>query len=201
MTVKAFLSVLAIALTFYAFWPYIRAIRCGQTRPHVFSWIIWSLTTFVVFLAQLSDGGGLGAWPIGISGLITIYVAFLAYSHQADATITQIDWWFLGLALASLPLWYLTSDALWAVVVLTGVDLLGFGPTFRKAYLKPFEEQLRFYSLMGFRNLLAIIALENYSATTMLFPGLLLLACVIFIAMVLLRRKTLSIDDACRGED
>ena len=63
---KEFLSAIAIALTLIAFLPYIRSILRGKTKPHVFSWLIWGTTTFVVFLAQLADEGGVGAWPITI---------------------------------------------------------------------------------------------------------------------------------------
>ena len=79
MPYKEFLSAIAIILTLVAFIPYIRSIQSGKTKPHVFSWIIWASVTFIVFLAQLSDSAGAGAWPIGISGVITLYVAVLAY--------------------------------------------------------------------------------------------------------------------------
>ncbi len=61
MAYKELLGAAAIALTLYAFLPYIRSILQGRTRPHVFSWVIWGSTTFVVFLAQLADKGGAGA--------------------------------------------------------------------------------------------------------------------------------------------
>jgi len=186
---KEFFSTVAIALTFIAFFPYIRSILQGKTKPHIFSWVIWGSTTFVVFLAQLADKGGAGAWPIGVSGIITFYVAFLAYIKKSDTTISRTDWLFFILAMTSLPLWYLTSDPLWAVVILTTVDVIGFGPTFRKAYFHPFEEQLTFFVLMAARNLIAIVALEHYSLTTVLFPAILAVACMIFILMVVYRRQ------------
>jgi len=188
MSYKEIFSAIAIAVTLIAFIPYIRSILQGKTKPHVFSWVIWGFTTFIVFLAQLADKGGIGAWPIGVSGFITIYVAFLAYSKQSDRTITKTDWIFFVLAIISLPLWYVTSDPLWTVVILTIVDILGFGPTFRKAYKYPFEEHLIFFVLMTARNLISIVALEHYSWTTILFPFTIAIVCIIFILMVLLRR-------------
>jgi hypothetical protein len=189
---KELLSTIAIALTILAFLPYIRSIMQGKTKPHVFSWVIWGSTTFIVFLAQLADNGGAGAWPIGISGIITIYVALLAYSKKSDSTITKIDWLFFILAMTSLPLWYFTSQPLWAVVILTFVDVMGFGPTFRKAYSRPFEEQLMFFIIMTARNLISITALENYSLTTVLFPAVIAGTCLVFIVMVIHRRRLLT---------
>ncbi len=187
---KELFSAVAIVLTLMAFFPYTRSILQGKTKPHLFSWVIWGSTTFVVFLAQLADKGGVGAWPIGVSGIVTIYVAFLAYMHKSDNTITQTDWLFFIMAMSSLPFWYLTSDPLWAVVILTTVDVMGFGPTFRKAYIRPFEEQLMFYILFVVRNLFAIVALEHYSLTTVLFPSVTAVACLIFVLMVMCRRRT-----------
>ena len=189
---KEILSAVAIVLTLAAFIPYIGAIISGKIKPHVFSWVIWGATTFTVFLAQLEGNGGVGAWPIGVSGGITIFIAVLAYVKRADITITRTDWLFLVAAMSSLPLWYLTSEPLWAVVVLTTVDVLGFGPTVRKAYSFPYSESLLFFSLFALRNLLVIMALENYSVTTVLFPAAIAVACILLIAMVAYRRRAVA---------
>jgi hypothetical protein len=192
MSYKESLSVIAIAITFIAFFPYIRSIIKGTIRPHVFSWIIWGTTTLVVFLAQLEDNGGAGAWPIGVSGCITIFIALLAYIKRGDITITRTDWLFFASAMSSLPFWYFTSDPLWAVVILTIVDVLGFGPTVRKTYNHPHSESLLFFSFFTVRNLIVIMALENYSITTVLFPAVIAAVCGLLIAMISYRRRILS---------
>ena len=192
MHYKELLSAVAIVLTFIAFFPYVRAIIRGAIRPHVFSWVIWGTTTSVVFLAQLEDRGGAGAWPIGVSGSISIAIALLAYVKRADITITKADWLFFISAMSSLPFWYFTSDPLWAVVILTTVDVLGFGPTVRKAYAFPYSESLLFFALFTARNLIVIMALENYSVTTVLFPAVIATACALLMAMVTYRRRELA---------
>ena len=192
MFYKEILSAVAITLTFIAFFPYIRLIIQGAIKPHVFSWVIWGTTTFVVFLAQLEDNAGVGAWPIGVSGSISIFIALLAYIKRADIAITRTDWVFFISAMSSLPFWYLTSDPLWAVVILTIVDALGFGPTVRKAYTYPNSESLLFFALFTARNLIVIMALENHSVTTVLFPAVIAAACMLLITMVTYRRRVLA---------
>ena len=189
MPYKELLSALAIALTLLAFFPYIRSILNDEVKPHVFSWVIWGTTTFVVFLAQLEDDGGVGAWPIGVSGVITIFIALLAYVKRADIVVTRIDWLFFVSAISSLPIWYFTADPLLAVVVLTVVDVLGFGPTVRKTYANPYSESLLFFALFAARNFIVILALENYSVTTVLFPAVIAIACVLLITMIMYRRR------------
>lgn len=190
---KELLSGIAIALTFAASAPYVYSILKGATKPHVFSWVVWGTTTCVVFLAQLEGKGGAGAWPIGVSGVITIFIAMLAYAKRGDVTITKTDWVFLITALSSLPLWYVTADPLMAVVILTTVDVLGFGPTIRKAFHQPQSEPLNFYALFSIRNLFVIMALEQYSLTTVLFPAVLGLTCLFIIALLMYRRQTIAV--------
>jgi len=189
---KETLSAAAIAITFIAFFPFIHAIIKGAIIAHVFSWVIWGATTVIVFFAQLEDKGGAGAWPIGVSGCITMFIALLAYLKRADMTITRTDWLFFASALASLPFWYFTSDPLWAVVILTAVDVLGFGPTVRKAYRSPRSESPAFFGLFAVRNLIVIMALEHYSTTTVLFPAAVAAACMLLVAMLAYRRRVLA---------
>lgn len=189
MPMKELLSLGATILTFVIFVPYIRSIRAGRTRPHMFSWIIWGLGTFVVFLAQLAGGGGIGAWPIGVSGLITFYVAWLAWTHRADTAITRADRLFFMLALAAIPAWATTSDPLWAVVILTTVDMAGFGPTFRSAWASPHTERIGFYAWAAVRNLLVVLALEHHSATTVLFPAAVGIGSLTLAGTIAVRRR------------
>jgi hypothetical protein len=192
MPYNEFLSAAAIMLTFVAFYPYLRGIIQGQVKPHVFSWVIWGSTTFVVFLAQLQAGGGVGAWPIGVSGAITLLIAVLAYVKRADLTITGADWFFLVAAFSSLPLWYASSDPMWAVVVLTAVDLLGFGPTIRKAYAAPHSESLTFFGILAARNIIVVMALERTSVATVLFPAAIAVACIFLMTLIAYRRRVLA---------
>ena len=189
---KELLAATAVVITFVAYVPYIRSILRGAYKPHVFSWIVWGLSTFLAFIGQLAGDGGIGAWPIGISGLITFYVAYLAWQRRADTTITAADWVFFIAALGALPLWWVTGDPLWAIVVLTIVDTLGFAPTFRRAYHQPFVESVPYYVLMAVRNCVAIAALEVYSLTTVLFPAAIAASCALFVPMVLWRRRAVA---------
>ncbi|WMJ08027.1 hypothetical protein [Nitrosomonas sp. sh817] len=191
MFYKETFSLIAIAITLAAFIPYIREIFRGSIRPHIFSWVIWGVTTLLIFVAQLEDNGGPGTWPIGVSASITIFIAYLAFIKRADVTITRADWLFFIAALLSLPLWYWTSDPLWAVILLTAIDVAGFGPTVRKAYQFPYSESLLFFALFTLRNALVMLALENLTLTTLLFPAVMLILCVLMMAMIAYRRRVL----------
>jgi hypothetical protein len=196
---KSLFSAAAMALTFALFYPYIRSILLGHTRPHVLSWVIWGAGTLTVFFAQLAAGAGIGAWPIGMSALITIYIAILSWAKRSDLNITPLDWICLVAALVALLIWLITSSSLWAVLILTAVDLVGFGPTVRKAYSKPHEERIWFFLLGGLRNALVVLALERYSSTTVVFPAAVGIACLALATFIALRRRTLNVTQASRA--
>jgi len=191
MYYKETFSMIAIVLTFTAFIPYIRDIFNGDVKPHILSWVIWGVTTLLIFLAHIESNSGAGAWPIGVSASMTIFIAYLAFLKRTDVTITRTDWWFFIAALLSLPLWYFTADPLWAVVLLTTIDAIGFGPTFRKAYSVPHSESLLFFTLFTLRNVLVMLALEHYSVTTVLFPAVMALICVLMICLLIFRRRVI----------
>lgn len=191
-TVREIFSVLAIILTLTGFFLYIRSIVLGIIQPHMFTWIIWSFVTFTVCLAQIEDGGGVGAWPIGVSGILTIVVAIMSLLKRSDLSIRKIDIVFFVTALLSLPLWYFTSDPLWTVILLSWVDVCGFVPTIRKAYHQPFQENLAFFTIFLFRNLIAIAALEHFSMTTVLFPAAISLPTIVLIGVIFYRRRVIK---------
>ncbi len=191
VVVKEALSAIAFIVTIALFAGYIRSVRLAETVPHVLSWLIWAAGTLIVCVAQLADGAGVGAWPIGFSGCITGYIAYLAYRKHHQSSIKALDWVFLVLALCALPSWWLASDPLWSVVLVTSADLIGFGPTFLRAYHHPYQENANFFALGAFRNLLAILALEHYSWTTMLFPAAVGMACLALACLLYVRRSAI----------
>jgi hypothetical protein len=192
---KEIFGVVAIALTVAGFLPYVLAIVRNRIRPHVLSWVIWGMVTFTVFIAQMQAGGGAGAWTNGVSGLLSLSIAAMAFvkSRYHEDIITRTDWCFFIAALSSLPLWYVTAAPLWAVVVLTTVDVLGFGPTLRKAYNRPREEGLFFFIAFSARNGVAILALEHYSLTTVLFPAATGVACATLVLLIGYRRRFVGV--------
>ena len=190
--IQASLSAAAMALTFVAFVPYFRSIFSGTTRPHVFSWVVWGTNTSVAFVATLSAGGGAGAWAVGFSAAITLAVAALAWRRRADVHITRMDWLFFLAGLAAIPLWWVASDPLWAIVVVTAVELLGFVPTMRKSWHHPWSEPINFLAILIVRNALVIAALEQRTITTALFPAAMAAACILLLGMLVWRRRVLD---------
>lgn len=189
---KTWLSIIATTISILALFPYLLSTLRGAIRPHVMSWTIWGITTSIVFWAQREAGGGVGAWPVGISAGVAFLIAITAYTKRGDLRIVRTDWVFFLTALAAIPLWYATSSPLLAVLLVTTVDILGFGPTLRKAYDLPHSESLLFFCMIVVRNILVLMALESYSLTTVIFPAAIGSMAAVVAVVVVTRRAALK---------
>ena len=192
LSYKEWLGLLAIALGLCSYIPYIISIHKGKTKPHAFSWFIWGVLMLIGYAAQVYDGGGAGAWITGISGLISLYVAALAWKVRNHNTITKSDWVTLALTLSAIPLWLVTDNPLWSVILISAIDASGFYPTFRKAYRLPDEEYTPSYNIGTAKHLVSIWALENYSFITTFYPAVLAGMNVLFVLWVYWRRSLLG---------
>lgn len=186
---KALWGSIASIVSVVATLPYIVSILKGNTKPHSFSWLIWTISTFIIYFGQVSDDAGAGAWSTLAGAWCAAIVLVLSYVYRGDYTTTRTDWLCLGMALAALPLWYATQTALWAVTLLVVIDVLAYIPTLRKAYHRPHEEQIGMFAIITLRNGMSVYALTHYSWTTLLFPVVTSIANIVLIGMVLWRRS------------
>ena len=123
--------------------PYIWSILKGKTRPHIFTWLLWFLLSAVAAAAQYIGNAGPGAWATGLSAIFCLFTLILSLSH-GDKAITRSDWFALTAALCIFPIWYFSSNVLIAAVLATMIDAIGFFPTIRKSFEKPYDEMIFF---------------------------------------------------------
>lgn len=190
MDYRVLLGILATLIAVYSYIPYFKDIFKGKTKPHAFSWLIWSVLTGIAFFGQLTDNAGPGAWVTGFTAIIC-FAIFLVGLKVGKHNITTIDWISLLGAGISLLFWYSTNSPLISVILITIIDAFGFFPTFRKSFSKPNEETLTTYALSGLKFLIALAALENVSVVTALYPASLVLMNWAFVGMLIIRRRKL----------
>jgi len=191
MAGKEIFGYLSLAVGIFSNAMYLWSLIKRHSKPHAFSWGIWGLLTGIAFFAQYSQGAGPGAWATGFTAISCFFVAGWA-ATQGERDITLSDWiTFIG-ALAILPVWYATRDPMIAVVLIVIIDALGFWPTFRKSWMKPYEEMISTYALGLVKFSFALAAMENYTPVTVTYPVFILLSSVIFVAMVMWRRRALQ---------
>lgn len=191
MTGKEILGLLSVALMCAGFGFYFRDILRKRIKPHAFSWVVWGLLAAIAFLAQRSGAAGAGSWAMGTSAAACFVIAGFA-AVRGEKDIKKSDVLAFVAALAAIPIWYFTGDPLWAVVLVSMIEVLAFYPTFRKSFHKPREETSLIYSLDVVNYTLALCALENYSMANLLYPLVIVMTNSAFVAMLLWRRSALA---------
>lgn len=191
---KTALGITATLMAFVSYIPYIRNMLSGKTKPHAFSWLVWGTLTAIAFVGQVTDGAGPGAWVTGFTACVSFFIFFTALK-TGEKEITKSDWLSLIGAGVAMLLWWATSDPLVAVILITVIDALGFFPTFRKSYHKPYQETAITFAISGLKFIVAIIALENLTPTTWLYPASLVVMNGLFVMMLLIRRKQVGYVD------
>ena len=191
MGYRDILGIAATVLALISYVPYFRDIIARKTRPHAFTWLIWGALTAIAFVGQIVGHAGPGAWVTGFTALVCLVIAGIA-AFDGERNITRLDWLALAGAGIALIAWFLTRGPLLSVILITIIDNLGFVPTLRKSYERPYEETMSTYAMSGFKWLLGIAALERFTVITALFPLAIVLASWLFVVMLLVRRRQLG---------
>jgi hypothetical protein len=185
---KTLISIIAIVLTFVGYVPYLRDTIKGKTTPHIYTWFIWGFVTAIAYGLQVSGGAGVGSW-VTLAVVIVSAVIVLLSLRNGKKDIQKSDSVFLILSLAALGLWLIAKQPIVSVILTCTIDMLGFIPTIRKSWNKPYSETLFSYELNAFRHGLSILALQQYSLLTWLYPVSWTLANALFSGMLIIRRK------------
>lgn len=187
--VKNLLGIIATFLVFVGYFPYLRDIIKGKTKPHLYSWFLWAFVTAIAFGLQFSAGAGSGSFVTLAAAIMCVAVIVLGLLQKSKIKIIKVDTVFLILAFIALGLWLIAKQPVLSVILATIIDLLAFVPTIRKTWDNPHTETMSFYFLNALRFGLAVIALQKYNIVTTLYPVSWLITDAAFALMLAMRRK------------
>ncbi len=185
---KVALAILATLIGVISYALYYRGIFKGKTKPHAFSWFVWSLLSGIAFAAQLAKNAGPGAWVTGFTALVCFSIAVVAL-FKGKHHFPRSDWFCLISSFTAIGLWWYTSDPTASVILITLTDIVAFLPTIRKDYYKPSQETISTFALAGVKWSLGLLALDNYALANWLYIATMVVMNSILVTMVLLRRR------------
>lgn len=192
MTTAALFGLLSVAAMLAARLTYFASIWQGKTRPHAFSWFIWGVISSIGFAAQFAEGAGAGAWARGFGAATCFLLVFISL-FRGEKNITRADWITLAVALSAIPLWILTKTPVWSVILVCLIDTIGYLPTVRKSWSKPQSESALSYSIGSLGAFLTLLAIENYTVSTWLYPAVLVASNGAMALFLLNRRSRLAV--------
>lgn len=184
----AFWGSASATLGLIAFLPYVYALYRGKAKPHCFTWFLWGLMMAIAFFAQIKGGAGPGAWITAASAFAYAGIGFYGLLH-GEKHITRTDWITLFFALSAIPLWYITQNPLFSVLLISAIDVMAFIPTYRKSWTKPFEEPISTFAITAVALGLSLVAMDEINMITAFYPATLALTDVVFVLLLITRRK------------
>lgn len=184
---KYLFLILSGIFTFSSYFIYFRSIIKWQTKPHIVSWFIWGLISFIIFTIQIYDSAWLWAFNIWLVAFLCFFIAFISFKKWSKK-ISKSDSFSLIFGLISIILWIFTNNPFLSVILLILVDIFWFIPTILKSIKKPFEETEVAYFLAWWWYLMSIFAMENISFLTVWFV---IVSCFfnLFLASIIFFRK------------
>ena len=165
---KIIFAVLAVVFNLIAFYVYIKDVFIGKTKPHIYTWLIWTITQGTATFGLWYGGGGLGAIELTI-GTCLVFFVFLFSIFRGTKNITKIDTVFLILSFIAIFIWWQLQSLVLAVIMVSIIDMLGYFPSFRKTWMEPYSETISTWLLFSLGNIFSIMALTKFNALTLTY--------------------------------
>lgn len=187
-SIKELLGLLAVALTIFSLLPYIVDILKKKTKPHLYTWVVWTPLTFMAFFGQVLGDAGPGAWTTGVTAMLCLVILALAIPYGTKNVTKSDNWSLVGVFIAGI-LWLILKNPVASIVLVTLIDVLAFIPTIRKSFKDPHEETLITHELSGAKHFISLFALDRISILTALYPAAVFLANIILVSVIITHRK------------
>lgn len=184
---KTLFAAIAIIIALIGYIPYVKDTISGKTKPHAFSWTIWSVISFISFGIQIANNGGTGSFINLIIGILCGFIALYGIKNGVK-NIRFLDYLALTLSIIAIILWLVVKQPYISIVLVILIDFFSFIPTITKSWNKPFQETLSTWSLSIVRHIFAIASLTSLTFLTVGYPLYALTINILFCALLLSRR-------------
>jgi hypothetical protein len=189
---KFWLMSIGIILSAQNYIYYYKKTLAGEFKPHMFSWGIWALLGAIAFCAQYSEDAGFGMWQNAFMTLGLTTITILAY-FMGNKNYMRSDWICLLFALMAIPLWVVTKNPLWSVILITIIDVVATVPTITKSWKNPHQESSRTFAMAGLICALSIISLDVFNMITTFYMGVITILNFLLALMIMFRRNKIKI--------
>ncbi|MEY2665062.1 MAG: hypothetical protein RLZZ480_167 [Candidatus Parcubacteria bacterium] len=189
MTTPHIVGIIGTLLVTASYVPYIYHILKRTTKPHIYTWILWSLTQAFATTAILEGGGGwFSAANVG-AGAVLAFTTLLLSIKYGSRNITRFDTFALLTGFFAAIVWWYFDHPVIAISMIALIEVIGFLPTYRKTWNEPWSESILAWTLFVAGNLCALYALDEYNLLTSLYIVTMTAASFILILLSSHRRR------------
>jgi hypothetical protein len=150
----------------------VRATLRGEAHPNPVSWLLWSATALLTFVAAVTANG------LHIETLMTLAMAtspllvFLAIMSKNPRSfrLDRLNAACFVIALAGIALWVLTNHPVLAIILAISADMVSTIPIFAKSARHPYSEYVPGYLASLTAMLMVVFAAEEWNWYALAFP-------------------------------
>lgn len=181
------IGILSGIIAIISYVPYVKDILTKKAKPEQASWLIWTVLAGIAFFSQMAKGASQSLWFTGIDSLGAAFIFVLATRYGFKG-IKKRDLIALSFAVFGLVCWYITHNALYALLLAIAVDAIGATLTVWKAYKYPHSETYFVWVLICIAGPLAMISIHAWNVTLLLYPFYVTLANLAVVLSIYLGR-------------
>jgi hypothetical protein len=150
--------------------PYIKDTLKGTTRPNVVSQSLWTVLQIITVAAQFAAGASWSVIFLIAMTLNTCAVVFLCFRGYGYKKYGWFDYFCLVAAIASIVVWQVTQNPIWALIIAVTANLFATLPTVVKAYKEPKTENAKAWTIMLIASALGLASSTIWNVQNILFP-------------------------------
>lgn len=187
-----FLVLVAALASLVAAGLYIREMFRGKAKPNKVSWLMWSISPFIVTGVAVYTGVTWAAIPVFMIGFapFLIFMASL-FTKKAFWKLNNFDYLCGGLSASALVLWVVTMEPILSIALAIMSDVIASIPTLTKVWSKPETESVWPFITGTLNSVASLMVAVSWSFSEISFPIYQLLINPLFVFMVV-RRKLKS---------
>ncbi|MEI8130501.1 MAG: hypothetical protein WCG55_03285 [bacterium] len=171
MTVYQLLGYLSAIIFTIGYIPYVISIAKGKTKPHPFSWMLWTIAGLVSTYLYIQVGAR-ETLPFAFAGCILPFIITCISFRNWEGGFSLFDYLCFGCSLLAIVTYVMFHSANFSLTISLCADAIAFLPTMRKTYQDASTESLTTWKLFLASYILSLFAtLPRFSYGVVLFPA------------------------------
>lgn len=191
MNIKILFAILSTFIGIIGTIPYVMDIFRGTTKPHMYSWLIWTILQVIGAISMFSLGAGFGMTSVMVGAFSCGFIFILSFKFGTK-NIKIVDKICLLGAIAAIVVYFFLHDPFLSIIIITIIDLIGFLPTLRKSYEEPQTETVASYILSFISYCLLLFAISVFTFQNSLYAISLIITNAVCAFIIIFRRNKIK---------
>ncbi len=170
---------------------YYYSIFTGETKPHRYTEFLYLIITWLIFTIQVSNEPSYWSiylWLIAFFSLASFLLSLKFWTND----VTAFDKFCLWLWLITIPIWYVSWNPLYSLLLLVWLDFIATSPMMRKTFVDPYSENPYVYLIESIWLIFVLLSLTSFSLINSLYPIFIFSINIVIYLIIIIRRRIVA---------